>query len=306
MIRTVAIVLLLSASVVHAGEYRVERGEVYADPGGKKLHMTMYIPKDDGTGLRPGIVVTHGGAWMLGTRYQQRWYCHQFARHGYVVMTIEYRLMPKYPFPNCLYDSKAAVRWMRLNANRYRIDPERIAAFGASAGGHLSALLAATTPEDGFEGECNPGASSEVRAAISLYGAVDLTMYRDKPMLGPLGWVAKRFMKAFTSPKSVGTKEGALKAASPITYARPSTKPILFVHGTKDHLVHYEQSVRFYERLKALNVPTRLISVKNRDHAFDFVYWKQRREIFEDMLTFYEEQGCGPQLKGKQEPSQTP
>ena len=293
MVRVVAIALLLSATVVHAGEYRTERGKVYADLGDKKLHMTMYIPKDEGDTLRPGIVLIHGGAWIFGTRYQQLWYCRHFARQGYVVMTIDYRLMPKYPFPDCLHDSKAAVRWMRLNAEKYRIDPERIVTFGASAGGHLAALLAATTPEDGFEGEINPGASSEVRAAISLYGAVDLTLYRDKPMLGPFGWATKRFMKDFVSRKSVGSKETALEDASPITYASPATKPILFVHGTDDHFVHYEQSERFYKRLTELNVPTRLITVKNRDHGFDYVCLKQRKKIFEEMLTFYEEQGCG-------------
>lgn len=112
----------------------------------------MYVPDDDSTALRPGIVLIHGGGWMLGTRYQQSWYCRNFARNGYVVMTIDYRLMPKCAFPDCLHDCKAAVRWLRLNAERYRIDPNHIITFGASAGGHLAALLATTEPGDGLEG----------------------------------------------------------------------------------------------------------------------------------------------------------
>lgn len=272
-----------------AAEYRTERGLVYAEAGGKKLRMTMYVPKNEGTGLRPGMVLIHGGGWILGTRYQQAWYCRQFARNGYVVMTIDYRLMPKYAFPDCLHDCKAAVRWLRQNAARYRVDPDRIVAFGASAGGHLAALLAATAPKDGLEGDANPGASSEVRAAVSLYGAVDLTLYRDKPMHGRMNHVTSNFFKKFTT-KNMGDMNGAaLEAASPIHYAGTGTKPIIFVHGTNDHLVHYEQSVRFYERLKACGVPTQLVTVQGRDHGFDYIHWKERKMAFGEMLKFLEE-----------------
>lgn len=291
MVRVLAIAALLSAPMAHAGAYRTERGKVYADLGDRKLKMTLFLPEDDDAALRPGIVLIHGGAWLFGTRYQQLWYCRHFARHGYVVMTIDYRLMPKHPFPDCLHDCKAAVRWMRLNAARYRVDPDRIFAFGASAGGHLASLLATTNSEDGFEGDANPGASSEIRAAISLYGAVDLTLYRDEPRFGVFGKMTKRFMKKFTAPESHDPDDAAVEAASPITYARPTSKPVLLVHGTDDILVHYEQSVRFHERLKELGVPTRLITAENRNHGFDYIHTKQRRKIFRDMLAFYEEHG---------------
>ncbi|MBX7258606.1 MAG: alpha/beta hydrolase [Candidatus Hydrogenedentes bacterium] len=291
MVRVLAIAALLSAPMAYAGAYRTERGKVYADLGDKKLKMTLYLPEDDGAALRPGVVLIHGGAWIFGTRYQQLWYCRHFARHGYVVMTIDYRLMPKHPFPNCLHDCKAAVRWMRLNAEKYRVDPDRIFAFGASAGGHLASLLATTNSEDGFEGDANPGASSEIRAAISLYGAVDLTLYRDEPRFGVFGKMTKQFMKEFTAPEAHDADDAAVEVASPITYARPTSKPVLLVHGTDDILVHYEQSVRFHERLKELGVPTRLITAENRNHGFDYVHTRQRRKIFREMLAFYEEHG---------------
>jgi len=277
-----------------AGGYTTERGDVYASPGGTRLRMTLYLPQDGGAAPRPGMVLIHGGGWIFGTRYQQLWYCREFARHGYVVMTIEYRLMPKYAFPDCLHDCKAAVRWLRLNATHYNVDPDRIVTFGASAGGHLAALLATTTPEDGLEGTENPGASSDVRAAISLYGAVDLTQYRDKPILGKLGATTERFFEEFTE-RNMGERNGAaLEAASPLTYAGPASKPIFFVHGTSDRLVHYEQSVRFRDRLVELGVPTELVTFEDRGHGFDYIHWGQRGTAFQRMLAFLERQGCAP------------
>ena len=284
-----------SVSAMAASEFTMERGRVYADPGGAKLRMTMYVPRDGGTSLRPGMVLIHGGGWILGTRYQQAWYCRQFARHGYVVMTIDYRLMPKYAFPDCLHDCKEAVRWLRTNAAQYRIDPDRIVTFGASAGGHLAALLAATSPKDGLEGDSNLGASSDVRAAISLYGAVDLAQYRDRPLHGVLRVPSKRFFKDFTTRNGYARNGPALDAASPLTYAGPDTKPIMFVHGTSDHVVHYEQSERFHERLMACGVPTELIPVPHRGHGFDYIHWRERRQLFGKMLEFLDLQGCAPQ-----------
>ena len=96
----------------------------------------------------PGVVLIHGGAWLFGTRYQLHWYGSRLARAGYVAASINYRMLPMYPFPYCIHDCKAAVRWLRLHADEYGIDPERIAAFGNSAGGHLAGLLATTRPRD--------------------------------------------------------------------------------------------------------------------------------------------------------------
>lgn len=298
----IVLIFLWTTFNLHAMQtfsYRTERGLVYADLGNQRLKMTMYLPQDDGKSLRPGMVLIHGGAWILGTRYQQAWYCREFAKHGYVVMTIDYRLMPKSAFPDCLHDCKAAVRWLRLNAAKYRVDPDCIVTFGASAGGHLAALLATTTPENELEGEVNPGTSSEVKAAISLYGAVDLVMYRDRPFVHKsLNGRTSHFFKDFTT-RNMGEMNGtALEAASPMHYVGPSSKPIFFVHGKSDRLVHFEQSEHLYQRLQENGVPTQLVALENRGHGFDYIFWGQRRAIFGQMLEFLRAQGCGPAEEG--------
>ncbi len=269
-------------------ELRISKG-VFAVVDGRSLGMTIYEPRKRAAGLRPGMVLIHGGAWRFGPRWQQRWYCLAFARAGYVVMSIDYRLMPKYSFPHCLHDCKAAVRWLRLHAEDYGVDPERIVAFGASAGGHLAALLAATGPEDGLEGDANPGASSAVRAAVSLYGAVDLTKYRELGLPGLSGKRVAKGMLKFAGTEVAKEGEDPLAAASPITYAKPGMAPVFLAHGMSDLLVHYEQSEAFFARLQELGVPARLVSYPHRNHGFDYIHWKQRRAMFQEMLKFLNE-----------------
>jgi acetyl esterase/lipase len=265
--------------------FRTERGVTYATPGGKKLKATVYMPEEDPVSPVLGLVQIHGGGWFSGTRYQQAWYCRQFARHGIVVMTIDYRMLPRYPFPHCVHDAKAAVRWLRHNASKYRVDPERIAAFGASAGGHLAGFLATTGPEHGFEGDENLGVSSAVCAAISLYGAVDLTKYRDGIPRGPLSGIGHGLIRKLIGQDQPGAEHDAFEIASPITYASAETCPVMLVHGTADSFVHFGQSQAFHDRLSELGVPTRLIPVAGQ-HGFDFVHHGERQSVFDEMLAF--------------------
>jgi acetyl esterase/lipase len=231
---------------------------------------------------------------VIGTRYQQAWYCREFAKAGFVVMTIDYRMMPRHAFPKCLHDCKAAVRWLRRNAAEHRVDPERIVTFGASAGGHLAGLLATTRPEHGFEGEANGGESSEVKSAVCLYGAVDLRMYREQPVFGPLGRMAHDFLEDFTGRGQEAKNGDPLYAASPVAYVGPWSKPTLLVHGTADNVVHYAQSETFHQLLRRAGVPARLIAVPNKGHGFDYVFVRLRRSLFVEMLKFLDEHGVGP------------
>ncbi|MDQ1258024.1 MAG: hypothetical protein QG656_2632 [Candidatus Hydrogenedentes bacterium] len=282
---------LLAVSCAH--DLDIQRGVVFAEPGGKRLQMNLYERPDDGQGLRPGMVLIHGGAWLFGPRTQHWWFCHEFARRGYVVMTIDYRMLPMHHFPDCVYDCKAGVRWMRLHAAEYRIDPDRIVTFGASAGGHLAGFLAATDPEDGFEGTENPGPSSEVQAAVCLYGAMDLSKYRDPPhwnLLSPLG---KRYIGWLVRDAGAATGQDPFDAGSPITYLKPDTCPVFLAHGTSDWIVHHKQSEAFHERLEALGVPTELHLYSHRNHGFDYIHYKQRRRMFEKMMRFLD-QYIGP------------
>jgi len=283
-----AVLLVTASAAAWAKDYTVDRRIVYARPSGKTCRMTLYLPEGKSDARRPGVLLLHGGAWLFGTRHQLGWYGRHFARQGYVAASINYRMMPKYPFPNCLHDCKAAVRWMRLHADAYGLDPDRIAVLGNSAGGHLSAMLATTAPEDGLEGSDNPGASSQVQAAIVLYGVADLSYYRRPRGYVRFAGITPKFMERFVG-RGQGEGHDPYDDASPATYAGRRTCPTLFVHGTKDNWVPYAQSVAFCQRLRRLGVPTGLISVRH-GHAFDFFHFNVRRHLFEEILRFLGDQ----------------
>jgi len=269
-----------------ARDCRVEKGVEYARPEGTALRATLYLPVEDTGVPRPGIVQIHGGGWVMGSRFQQMWYCRKLARNGYAVMAIDYRMLPSFGFPECIEDCKAAVRWMRLNAARQLINPDRIAAFGASAGGQLACLLATTSTKDGFDGHENPGPSSAVKAAISLYGAVDLTKYRDLPQGTRFGRHAKPFFRRFAGKACATRDMDPFEVASPISYASQSTCPVMLVHGEDDTIVHYAQSEAFHTRLRALGVPTELEALPKRGHGFDYFHIIERERVFAKMLSF--------------------
>jgi len=263
--------------------YSVRRGVVYNHPARKPLKLTIFSP-NDGTEKHPAVLLIHGGGWLFGTRYQLDWYGRQLARHGYVAATIDYRMMPRYAFPDCLHDCKLGVMWLRSNAAAYGIDPERIGALGNSAGGHLTALLGATKPEDGLEPAGAAGVSSSIRAAVVLYGVSDMSYYRNPTGYIRLFGVTSQFIKNFVTRDYHGEGD-AFDAASPVHYADESMCPTLFIHGTKDNLVPYGQTVAFYNQLRRLGVPTRLITVCH-GHAFDFLVPGARARIFPDILEF--------------------
>ena len=271
--------------------YTVKRGVRYGKAGRVGLKLDLYLPNGEASKPRPTVVLIHGGAWLFGTRYQLHWYGSRLARAGYVAASINYRMLPMYPFPYCIHDCKAAVRWLRLHADEYGIDPERIAAFGNSAGGHLAGLLATTRPRDGLEGPLNPETSSAVQAAISMYGAVDLTEYRGWRKRDLSRRVASEFVGYFVSVGR-GRRPGsnAWETASPITYAHPGAAPMLFIHGTRDFLVDVEQSKRFTERLHEVGAHAELVTLHDRGHGFDFFDPWKRREVWKDVLGFLERQ----------------
>jgi acetyl esterase/lipase len=175
-------------------------------------------------------------------------------------MSINYKLWNKGvknpTWPQSLYDAKTAVRWLRANADRLQIDPERIAAFGNSAGGNLAAMLAVTTPDDGLEPASPlPEMSTKVKCAVDLYGALDLPNYHD--------------MKMFLQTRAENPE--IYKKASPVTYVKPGAAPMLLVHGTADETVPHSQAETMAEALKKAGVEHQLELVPEAPHTFYLV-----------------------------------
>src|SRR2546423_8837559 len=156
----------------------------YANPDGQHLQLDLARPKT-GTGPFPAIICIHGGGFRAGTRQGYDGLCLKLAEQGYVAATVSYRLAPKYPFPAAVHDTKAAVRWLRANAAKYQIDPERIGVTGGSAGGHLAQFLGVTAGGTEFEGDQNPGVSSSVACVVNFYGPSDFPKSYGKNVEAP-------------------------------------------------------------------------------------------------------------------------
>ena len=160
-----------------------EKNIEYSNPDDQHLQLNMARPKE-GTGPFPAVICIHGGGFRAGSREGFNGLCLQLAEKGYVAVTVSYRLAPKYQFPGAVHDVKAAVRWLRANAKKYHIDPDRIGTTGGSAGGHLAQFLGVTSGVKKFEGDGgNAEFSSSVKCVVNFYGPSDFTQ-RDEHLPG--------------------------------------------------------------------------------------------------------------------------
>jgi len=238
----------------------LEQDIVYAKTGSSELKLDMARPAE-GTGLSAVVVVIHGGAWRAGNKSDVRSISSEFARRGYVAVAPQYRFCPQDPFPAQVHDVKAAVRWIKSNAKKYRIDPERVGAIGFSAGGHLALMLGLTGPSDGLEGDASAGApDSRVKAVVNYFGPTDLAA-QDIPD------VSKPLVKDFLGGSPQQKPDTAAKA-SPLTFVSKDDAPVLTFQGTKDPLVPYTQAIKLAEAMNAAGVPGRVELLVGAQHGW--------------------------------------
>ena len=239
------------------------RDLAYVSGGHERQKLDLYLPKD-GTNL-PLIINIHGGAFKMGSKEQG--VPLEYLRQGYAVASINYRLSQHAKFPAQIEDGKAAVRWLRAHAADYRIDPNRFAAWGSSAGGHLAAMLGTTGDAKEFDVGANLDQSSRVQAVVDYFGPTDF-LQMDAHRL-PSGMAHD----PANSPESelIGgaiqeNKEKATKA-NPITYVTPGDPPFLICHGDADPLVPHHQSELLEAALKKAGVPVTFYTVKGAGHG---------------------------------------
>ena len=221
------------------------------------LKMDLYFPPQ-GNGPSPVLMYVHGGGWTSGDRKEIRGMrdLPMFTNAGYIVVAVDYRLAPQYHFPAMIQDVKCAVRHLRAHAEEYNLDPDRIAAWGLSAGGHLVSLLGLADESAGWDVGEYLDQSSRVQAVISMFGLVDLTVLEPNSVL----------MQTLFGVPYVDAAD--LARASAATYISADDPPFLIVHGERDWVVPQTQSVNFDARLDSAGVPSQLVLVKNAGHGF--------------------------------------
>lgn len=237
--------------------------------GSESLTLDLYLPKSDRP--LPLIVWIHGGGWYGGDKS----YCpavRQVAR-GYAVASINYRLSESARFPAQIEDCKSAVRWLRANAERYNLDPTRIAVWGNSAGGHLAMLLGTTGGVSELEGHGrNESYSSRVNAVVNWYGPADLTLpFNDAE--------AKGAVQSLLGCDASDCSDRA-RAASPVSYITGDDAPVLTLLGTNDRLVAIEQGQTLYDRYNAAGLSATFKQLPGAGHGGpEFVTVEQQRLV---------------------------
>lgn len=244
---------------------RVLRDLAYIPNGHERQKLDLYLPgQSEGTAPLPIIVWVHGGAWLAGSKENSP--SARFLRYGYAAASINYRLSQHAIFPAQIEDCKAAIRFLRANADKYNIDPDRIGVWGASAGGHLVALLGTAGDVKQFDKGPNLNLSSRVRAVCDYFGPTDLTKMSD--------FESTMDHDAPDSPESrlvggpVQENKEACRRANPITYVSKDDPPFLICHGDKDMLVPHNQSVLLNAALKKAGVSVKFHTVKGGGHGF--------------------------------------
>lgn len=232
----------------------------YAKVGDKSLQLDMYRPKNL-TKPVPALVFIHGGGWRAGKRNDYRFYCQRYASKGYIAATVTYRLSQEAYFPAAVQDVKTAIRYLRANAEKYKIDPDHLCTIGGSAGGYLSMMAGYSSEVGEFEGDAgNKGVSSRVQAVVNLYGPTDLT----KPIAHE-----NSVVMAFLEGKTYKQAPDLFKKASPLTYVSKDDPPTLILHGTVDAIVPIEQSDLLAEKLKGVGVRYIYDRLPGWPHAMD-------------------------------------
>ena len=220
---------------------------------GMPLLVDLAYPKTASAPM-PVVLCVHGGGWSGGTKESALRV--DLATKGYFVASVAYRLAGKSLWPAQIKDCKLALRWLRANASKYNINPDKIGAWGHSAGGHLVSCLGTMGDISSLDAD-GPfqGFSSKVQAVADYSGPTDLEVYfKHNPpanLFGPQGKVHPEVMKD----------------ASPINFVKSDEPPFFIAHGDQDKLVPIAQATTFADALKQAGVPVQLVILKNAGHS---------------------------------------
>ena len=237
----------------------------YAKPGARAQSLDVFVPKN-ATGKMPLIIWIHGGGWINGNK--ENCPVVDFTARGYVVASINYRLSGAAIFPAQIIDCKSAIRFLRVNAEKYQIDPNHVGVWGSSAGGHLAALVGTTGDVKEFDQGDNLSISSKVQAVVDYFGPTDFLKMDSNGLPD-----AKMKHDIPTSPESrliggpITENKDKVAKANPITYITKDTPPFYIAHGDRDPTVAPNQSQLIHDALKAANVPADLYWVKGAGHG---------------------------------------
>jgi acetyl esterase/lipase len=265
--------LLVLGAPAQAKDYEVTlRTDIqFVEHDGTKLLGDLYLPK--GLDKPPVLVAVHGGGLQAGSRKFYTNWSNYLAKNGYASFAIEYRLMKPgvKTYPGAIYDTKAAIQFVRAKASELGVDPERIGIVGDSGGAFLGSMVALAGEEPQFSNEYrsqpNGAVSAKVKAVVGFYGVYDLRAQWEHDVVSrPRDNVIEKFLGA-----APYTNRKVFFEASPISYVtvdKNSTR-FLLLHGTNDDIVDpATQSTAFLNALKQAGFYARTVVIPGAGHFF--------------------------------------
>lgn len=277
----------------------VENDVEYGRAGDRSLLLDIARPKEPAEAKLPVIVFIHGGGWRSGDKAGGlRQLMPLVASGDYVGASVNYRLSGEATWPAQIHDCKAAIRWVRANAEKYGVDPQRIGVWGGSAGGHLVNMLGTSGGVEKLEGSCgSPNESSRVSCVVAFCGPSDFT--------GAAKVEGGREPSAVTAllGGSIEEKAELAKEASPITYVSEDDPPFLLVHGTADPIVPLEHAEKLQNALREAGVSATLVKIEGGGHGVGGPEVIQRvRAFFDKHLRGQDVEVSAEPIQGRQGP----
>lgn len=248
---------------------RYENDVVYARYGDRAVVLNLLLPTVESPSPLPLLMYVQGSAWLPQNVYRSLPNFVDIARSGYVVASIEYRHSQEAIAPAQAQDVKAAIRYMRANAEQYNVDPEKVAIWGTSSGGHLAALTGTSDGEELFLTSDYANQSSAVQAVIDFFGPTDFRQMDAHPSQITHDDPRSPESLVVGGPIQDAAQSTLVNAYNPIRYVSPdrTIPPFLIVHGDIDNLVPFNQSVLLYEALREANKEVSFYRVNGGGHG---------------------------------------
>jgi len=219
------------------------------------LYLDLARPSQ-GEGPFPAVICLHGGGWVGGSRREMKQTIEVLARRGFVAVAPDYRTAPGHPWPACLDDVRAALRWIRDHASEHRLAANRIGVVGRNAGGHLACLLGATS-----NGKSNSTMEC-VQAVVSFAGPTDLTAaeVQSEEVL------RRNLVPLLGGPPA--EKSELYRQASPLLYTLNTPPPFLLIHGKEDSVVPARQSLAMAEKIRSAGGTAQVMLLEGEGHVW--------------------------------------
>ncbi len=265
--------LIFSAQIAAAQTYTTHSNLAYVNDGNARHRLDLYVPNSVSAPV-PLIIWIHGGGWQNGDKtLNPNGHQLRYARNGYAVASINYRLSGEAIFPAQIHDAKAAIRWLRANAAQYDLDAARFGIWGSSAGGHLAALVGTSNDVADLEGTVggNLQYSSRVQAVVDWYGPTDFlqmdAQLKSQPNCGNGNHDAPNSPESLLIGCPIQTCPQAVQRANPMTYATTDDPPFFIEHGTADCTVPMGQSQIFQNLLLSGGHDSALTLIQDAGHG---------------------------------------